>query len=203
MDQQQAFDVILQGHNAFVTGNAGTGKTFLLAHIYNFFKSSKKIFVTCTTGIACKNLPSYLKPTTLHSLAGIKEGRSSSYSLLEQVKRNSDAVERWTNVDLLMIDEVSMLSNKVFDSIEFIARMLGEKTHFTISTYLTLPQVLQLKVGAKVMLVTTLSKELVNGLTGIVTSFSTDNFPMVKFDNVKLQIQYNMYYISFVKSSLI
>ena len=34
------------------------------------------------------------------------------------------------------------------------------------------------------MLVTTLSKELVNGLTGIVTSISTDNFPMVKFDNV-------------------
>ena len=129
MDQQQAFDVISQGHNAFVTGNAGTGKTFLLAHIYNFFKSSKKIFVTCTTGIACKNLPSYLKPTTLHSFAGIKEGRSSSYSLLEQVKRNSDAVERWKNVDLLMIDEVSMLSNKVFDSIEFIARTLREKTH--------------------------------------------------------------------------
>ena len=109
MDQQQAFDVILQGHNASVTGNAGTGKTFLLAHIYNFFKSSKKIFVTCRTGIACKNRPSYLKPTTLHSFAGIKEGRSSSYSLLEQVKRNSDAVERWKNVGLLMIDEVSML----------------------------------------------------------------------------------------------
>ena len=36
------------------------------------------------------------------------------------------------------------------------------------------------------MLVTTLSKELVNGLTGIVTSFSTDNFPMVKFDNVAI-----------------
>ena len=34
------------------------------------------------------------------------------------------------------------------------------------------------------MLVTTLSKELVNGLTGNVTGFSTDNFPMVKFDNV-------------------
>ena len=72
---------------------------------------------------------SKLSSTTLHSFAGIKEGRSSSYSLLEQVKRNSDAVERWKNVDLLMIDEVSMLSNKVFDSIEFIARTLREKTH--------------------------------------------------------------------------
>lgn len=129
MDQQQAFDVVSKGHNAFVTGKAGAGKTFLLSHIYDFFKASKKIFVTCTTGIACKNLPSYLQPTTLHSFAGIKECRSSSYTLLEQVKRNSDAIERWKNVDVLIIDEVSMLSKKVFDSIEFIGRKLRENTY--------------------------------------------------------------------------
>ena len=29
MDQQQAFDVVSKGHNAFVTGKAGAGKTFL------------------------------------------------------------------------------------------------------------------------------------------------------------------------------
>lgn len=34
------------------------------------------------------------------------------------------------------------------------------------------------------MLITTLSKELVNGSTGIVTGFSTDSFPIVKFDDV-------------------
>lgn len=56
----------------------------------------------------------------------------------------------------------------------------------TIYRSLTLPQVLQLKVGAKVMLVTTLSKELVNGSTGIVTGFSTDSFPIVKFDDVAI-----------------
>ena len=124
------FDVVSKGHNAFVTGDAGAGKTFLLAHIYNFFKSSKKIFVTCTTGIACKNLPSYLQPATVHSFAGIKECKGSSYSLLEQVKRNSDAVERWKNADVLIIDEVSMLSKKVFDSIEFIGRKLRENTFY-------------------------------------------------------------------------
>jgi superfamily I DNA and RNA helicase len=100
VDQQQVFDVVSKGHNAFVTGDAGAGKTFLLAHIYNFFKSSKKNFVTCMTGIACKNLPSYLQPTTVHSFAGIKECKGSSYSLLEQVKRNSDAVEQWKNADV-------------------------------------------------------------------------------------------------------
>ena len=56
-------------------------------------------------------------------------GRTSSHSLLEQVKRNSDTVERWKNVDLLMIDEISMLSKKVFNSIEFIARTLRENMH--------------------------------------------------------------------------
>ena len=45
---------------------------------------------------------------------------------------------------------------------------------------------LELKVGAKVMLVTTLSKQLVNGSTGIITGFSTDSFPIVKFDDVAI-----------------
>ena len=56
----------------------------------------------------------------------------------------------------------------------------------SISRSPTFPEVLELKVGAKVMLVTTLSKELVNGSTGIVTGFSTDSFPIVKFHDVAI-----------------
>ena len=107
------------------------GKHFCWHIFTTFLNRAKKFLSQARQELRARIFQVIFKPATLHSFAGIKEGRSSSYSLLEQVKRNSDAVERWKNVDLLMIDEVSMLSNKVFDSIEFIARMLREKTrHF-------------------------------------------------------------------------
>ena len=47
---------------------------------------------------------------------------------------------------------------------------------------LMMPEVLQLKKGSQVMLITNLSKDLVNGSTGIVTPFNHQRFPVVTFD---------------------
>lgn len=61
------------------------------------------------TGIACKSLPPRLKAVTLHSFAGIKEVRGSAEFLLNRVRANDDALMRWQQTDLLIVDEVSML----------------------------------------------------------------------------------------------
>lgn len=130
-DQQRAFNFIRQGHNGFITGKAGTGKTYLLSHIFDeFIAQGKNVSVTCTTGIACKSLPSRLKAVTLHSFAGIKEGRGSRDFLLNRVRANDEAILRWQQTDLLIIDEVSMMSSKLFDIIEYIARKVRNKGKF-------------------------------------------------------------------------
>lgn len=57
-EQQRAFDFVGQGHNAFVTGKAGTGKTYLLSRIFDeAVEQGKNVAVTCTTGNILQALP--------------------------------------------------------------------------------------------------------------------------------------------------
>ena len=127
-EQQTAKGLVQEGHNAFITGKAGTGKTFLLSRLYHDLKTdAKTVSVTCTTGIACKSLPPALQATTLHSFAGIKDGSGSLTQLLEPIDGNPEAKGRWRTTDVLIIDEVSMLSEKIFNYIEYIARNVRQE----------------------------------------------------------------------------
>ena len=58
----------------------------------------------------------------LHAWAGIGIGRGSRYSLLQHVIANVDAHSRWQNSKALIIDEISMLDNELFETLEFISR---------------------------------------------------------------------------------
>ena len=57
MTQDQAFDILAMGHNVFLTGAAGTGKTFL---INRFIRHAREhgivIAVTASTGIAATHI---------------------------------------------------------------------------------------------------------------------------------------------------
>ena len=56
MNEQKIFaeENILDGHNNVLTGQAGTGKTFLLKDIVSTLKfSERKNSLLCTTGIGC------------------------------------------------------------------------------------------------------------------------------------------------------
>ena len=56
LNEQQVFAerFILEGHNVVLTGQAGTGKTFLLKDIVSTLKFiEKKCSLLCTTGIGC------------------------------------------------------------------------------------------------------------------------------------------------------
>ena len=109
-----------------MTGKAGVGKSFILAHICKELAKQSRVAVTCTTGIGCNNLPSELHPTTLHSFAGIRDGRGSAEYLVTQVKNNEGALLRWKNTEILVIDEISMLSAQLLEFLEYIARTIRE-----------------------------------------------------------------------------
>lgn len=128
-EQQTAKRIVQEGHNAFVTGKAGTGKTFLLSHLCDAIKNdAKTVSVTCTTGIACKSLPPRLQASTLHSFAGINDGSGSLNHLLQRIDGNAEAKDRWRKTDSLVIDEVSMLSEKIFNNTECIARNVRQES---------------------------------------------------------------------------
>mgnify|MGYP002792006012 CR=1 FL=1 len=53
-EQQKAYDAMCAGENVFLTGNAGTGKSFI---IKKFIEEHKKRTVVCApTGIAANNI---------------------------------------------------------------------------------------------------------------------------------------------------
>ena len=121
--QQSAVRAASAGESFFLTGGAGTGKSFTLSHIVQALEArhgQRGVFVTGSTGIAA----CHVGGTTLHSFAGIGLGKEDVATLVSRVLGNRNAAARWQECRALVIDEVSMLDGDLFDKLEAIARRL-------------------------------------------------------------------------------
>jgi ATP-dependent exoDNAse (exonuclease V) alpha subunit len=117
--QQQAFDLINKGENILMTAPAGYGKSFVIEKVASKY-SSFKIGITSTTGTSAI----LIGGSTLHSFLGIGLGTADVSQLYLNIKKNSYMNRRWKELDILIIDEVSMLSPVLFDKIEHLARVI-------------------------------------------------------------------------------
>jgi ATP-dependent DNA helicase PIF1 len=125
-EQQQAFNLYLSSENIFLTGPGGTGKTALIREIYkDAISKAKDIQVCAMTGCAAVLLE--CKAKTLHSWAGIGLGNGTIEELLEKIKKNRFSVAMWKTTDILIVDEVSMMSKRMFDLIDGIARHMRKE----------------------------------------------------------------------------
>jgi ATP-dependent DNA helicase PIF1 len=118
--QQVAYDLVARGENVFITSPAGGGKTFFIKTIYKRFKETKNIAVTSTTGTSAI----LIDGVTLYSYLGIGLGTSDVSSLFLMIKKRRDILKRWKDLDILIIDEISMLSPALFDKLENLARVI-------------------------------------------------------------------------------
>ena len=120
-EQQIAFDKYIQGHNIFITGPGGSGKSALIRLINDdAYKKFKNIHVTALTGCAAVLLN--CKAKTLHSWAGIGLGNGTLEQLVTKIKKNKFTKALWRNTDILVVDEVSMLSLKLFNVLNAIGK---------------------------------------------------------------------------------
>ena len=134
-EQRGAVDIAMSGHNLGIYGQAGTGKTYVVECIYkNLVKKGKRVNVTCSTGMATTNYSSLSDAMTVHRWCGIQDGRYSVSELCELVKSNekfSAAKNRILETDVLIIDEISMLSKQLFEQLEAVCREIrGNDTVF-------------------------------------------------------------------------
>jgi ATP-dependent DNA helicase PIF1 len=121
--QKYAYRKFVKGENLFITGPGGTGKTHLIKHLIEFSSSIKKDMPVCAmTGCAAVLLECNAR--TLHSWSGIKLAKGEPESIITTVIRNRHTVSRWKKAKGLILDEVSMLSKKIFEVIEKIARIV-------------------------------------------------------------------------------
>ena len=68
MTQKEAIDILKLGHNVFLTGPPGSGKTFLLNEYIAYLKKHRKgVAITASTGIAA----THMDGITIHSWTGI------------------------------------------------------------------------------------------------------------------------------------
>lgn len=129
MLNQKQLEVIekLKTHqNVFITGGAGVGKSFLIEYISKHkteIFGHKKIGVTSTTGTSSI----LINGTTIHSYLGLGLGNNSVEKMYTFIIKRKHLRERWRELDVLIIDEISMLTAELFDKIEAIARQIRNK----------------------------------------------------------------------------
>lgn len=121
-EQEHVLALARDGVSLFFTGSAGTGKSLLLRTIIKDLKRTRpgKVAITASTGLAACNIGGQ----TLHSFAGVGLGKGEPLKLLKYVRRNRAATNRWKSIDVLIIDEVSMIDPSFFDSLDYIARKI-------------------------------------------------------------------------------
>jgi len=120
----------LRGDNVFLTGGGGVGKSYLLSVIYTDFPGLQKrlmdklprICVCALTGCAALLLGH--KAKTIHSWAGIGLGKGTIAELMKGVRRNRKAMTHWLTTDVLIIDEISMMTADVLDKLNELGKKI-------------------------------------------------------------------------------
>ena len=105
--------------NIFLTGKAGTGKTTFLHQIQK--ENLKRLAVVAPTGVAAINA----RGMTIHSLFQLPFGPyipGSTKDLSRQRKFSAKKIELIKSLDLLIIDEISMVRADVLDAIDAVLR---------------------------------------------------------------------------------
>ena len=126
--KQDLAKAMLKGQNVFITGPAGTGKSFIIFYFLSKLQlmgvDKDEIAVTSTTGISA----SLIGGITLHSFAGIGLG-NKDFEYYYDVIMNKDYFKRkkWRKCKVLIIDEVSMLSPRLFELLDCLARKIRKK----------------------------------------------------------------------------
>jgi len=128
MTQGEASDILKLGHNVFLTGPAGSGKTFLLNKYIDYLRDNKiQVGITASTGIAS----THINGRTIHSWSGLKviEKPLTRKDIDKKIKRlsyNENLVTLYKSTKVLIIDEISMLDAEYLDLINTTCQALRQ-----------------------------------------------------------------------------
>jgi len=118
--QKEAFDVVKRGSNLFLTGSAGTGKSYTLKTIIKYFESKNITYgLTALTGCAAV----LINGQTIHSYLylGISRDLNAIYNNILKFKKKLMELKK---LQVLIIDEISMMDDGLFELIHNLLMMI-------------------------------------------------------------------------------
>lgn len=131
IERNEIFDLAFRfvtetSENIFLTGKAGTGKTTFLKYLKE--NCSKNIVVAAPTGVAAINAGG----VTLHSLFQLPfhpflPTRNNKEEFLSKLKFNKQRQQLLRKMELLVIDEISMVRCDIMDAIDTILKSVRRK----------------------------------------------------------------------------
>ena len=120
-EQKYALKCVSEGDNILLTGSAGTGKSYTIKYIIEYLNNAnKKYAITASTGTAAV----IIGGQTLHSFLGLGLGTGTVKEILNNILKNKKKHESILNLEVLIIDEISMIDKDLFEKISLILSII-------------------------------------------------------------------------------
>ena len=118
--QIQALDIIKNNKNLFLTGSAGTGKSFTIKEIVKYLETNNINFgLTALTGCAAV----LINGQTIHSFLGLGISRDLNI-IIKNLEKYKKQLINIRNLQTLIIDEISMMDNQLFELINNLLKYI-------------------------------------------------------------------------------
>jgi ATP-dependent DNA helicase PIF1 len=126
--QQKAFHMYLSGKPFCLTGPGGTGKSYIIKHIQDHCKTNNiSCATTAMTGVAA----SLIGGQTLHKWSGLGLMDRRIETMVGTINNNPQVSLRWKGTQVLIIDEVSMMNQEMFEMLNVVAcKVRGNKKFY-------------------------------------------------------------------------
>ena len=119
-EYKKVLSLLQSGYNVFLTGYAGTGKSYILNKLKQ--KLNKSLTITSTTGIAAVNV----KGQTLHSWAGVGVCKNPVHKTIANIHTRPSVYKQIRSCEILAIDEISMLNIETFEYVDEVLKIIRE-----------------------------------------------------------------------------
>lgn len=118
--QKKAFDKFKLGESLLILGAGGCGKSEMVKEFYKSKDLDKNMYITSTTGVSAYSIGGI----TINSFMGIGTGDAPIDVILKRLRYKMSIKNRIKITDILVIDEVSMMSAELFEKINIICKTL-------------------------------------------------------------------------------
>jgi ATP-dependent DNA helicase PIF1 len=125
--QKKAFKLFQEKKNLVIFSSAGCGKSFCIKTMQESVKNTDRKMQLCsTTGISAYNIGGM----TINSFMGIGTGDQDVNFLIRKVSRTAVYRDRIIEIDVLVIDEISMLSASLMEKLNTLCQVVRKSKKF-------------------------------------------------------------------------